>query len=184
MSMKPGEARVIATLGTAQTLAWASSYYLAAILANPIPAELQLGTPWVFLAFSSGLLAFLCRALLSLPLPVWNDLWGYGFPGLAESQMGVYYPPHWLLYGLLPLEWAYTASLVLHTLLGGLGTYWCSRRFGVSPAPPPCHAPSAWAELPAPPRPSRRRAPGRAPAFARRHHAAPRLPPVWHTRRR
>ncbi len=55
--MKPGEGRVIATLGTAQTLAWASSYYLAAILANPIAAELRLGTAWVFVAFSSGLLA-------------------------------------------------------------------------------------------------------------------------------
>ena len=43
--------------GTAQTLAWASSYYLAAILANPIAAELNLGTAWVFVAFSSGLLA-------------------------------------------------------------------------------------------------------------------------------
>lgn len=55
--MNPGEGRVIATLGTAQTLAWASSYYLAAILANPIAAELNLGTAWVFVAFSSGLLA-------------------------------------------------------------------------------------------------------------------------------
>lgn len=55
--MKPGEGRVIAMLGTSQTLAWASSYYLAAILANPIAAELGLGTAWVFVAFSSGLLA-------------------------------------------------------------------------------------------------------------------------------
>ena len=48
--------------------------------------------------------------------------------------MGVYYPPHLLLYGLLPLEAAYTASLVLHTLWAGLGAYWAARRFGVSPA--------------------------------------------------
>ena len=54
-------------------------------------------------------------------LPLWNDLWGYGFPGVAESQMGVYYPPHLLLYGLLSTEVAYTPSLVLHTLWAGLG---------------------------------------------------------------
>lgn len=84
--------------------------------------------------FSLGLMAFLARSLRAWRLPVWNDLWGYGFPGLAESQMGVYYPPHWLLYGLLPLEQAYTASLVLHTLWGAFGTYWAARRFGVSEA--------------------------------------------------
>lgn len=47
---------VIAGLGAAQTLAWASSYYLPAILANPIAAELGVGTAWVFIAFSCGLL--------------------------------------------------------------------------------------------------------------------------------
>lgn len=84
--------------------------------------------------FSMGLMAFLARSLRAGRLPVWNDLWGYGFPGLAESQMGVYYPPHWLFYGLFPLERAYTLSLVFHTALGAAGTYWAGRRFGVSPA--------------------------------------------------
>ncbi|SIN86173.1 hypothetical protein SAMN05444166_1319 [Singulisphaera sp. GP187] len=83
--------------------------------------------------FSLGLMAVLRDAIRSARLPVWNDRWGYGFPGLAESQMGVYYPPHWVLYGLFPLEAAYTASLVFHTLFGGLGTYWAARRFGASP---------------------------------------------------
>lgn len=83
--------------------------------------------------FSLGLMAVLRDSLRAARLPVWNDHWGYGFPGLAESQMGVYYPPHWVLYGLLPLEVAYTASLVFHTILGGLGTYWAARRFGASP---------------------------------------------------
>ncbi|WP_406700056.1 hypothetical protein V5E97_14560 [Singulisphaera sp. Ch08] len=82
--------------------------------------------------FSLGLMAVLRESIRSARLPVWNHSWGYGFPGLAESQMGVYYPPHWVLYGLLPLEWAYTASLVFHTIFGGLGTYWAARRFGAS----------------------------------------------------
>ena len=66
-------------------------------------------------------------------LPLWNDLWGFGFPGVGESQMGVFYPPHWLLYGCLPVEMAYTASLVLHSLWGALGAYFAARRFGASP---------------------------------------------------
>jgi hypothetical protein len=82
--------------------------------------------------FSIGLMAVLRRSLRAGHLPLWNDLWGYGFPGVGESQMGVYYPPHWVLYGFLPLETAYTASLVLHTLWGTLGAYWAARIFGVS----------------------------------------------------
>ncbi len=84
--------------------------------------------------FSLGLMAVLSEAIRSGRLPLWNDLWGYGFPGLAESQMGVFYPPHLVLYGLLSVEAAYTSSLVLHTFWGGLGAYWCSRRFGTLPA--------------------------------------------------
>jgi hypothetical protein len=83
-------------------------------------------------SFSIGLMAELGRTIRSARIPYWNDLWGYGFPGLAESQMGVYYPPHLVLYGLFPVEWAYTASLVLHTLWAGLGALWAARRFGVS----------------------------------------------------
>ena len=43
-------------LGLAQTLAWGSTYYLPAILANSISAELGVSTAWVFVAFSVGLL--------------------------------------------------------------------------------------------------------------------------------
>nr|WP_228633033.1 hypothetical protein [Halomonas sp.] len=44
------------TLGSAQTLAWASSYYLPAILAVPMAGELGLSASWVFGAFSADLL--------------------------------------------------------------------------------------------------------------------------------
>ena len=47
---------VVAALGTAQTLAWASSYYLPAILANPIGAGIGVPPSWVFAAFSGSLL--------------------------------------------------------------------------------------------------------------------------------
>ena len=47
---------VVATLGTAQTLAWASSYYLPAILAGPIAAGIGVPSSWIFGAFSGALL--------------------------------------------------------------------------------------------------------------------------------
>jgi hypothetical protein len=82
--------------------------------------------------FFLGLMAVLGEALRDRRLAVWNDLWGYGFPGLAESQMGVYYPPHILLYGRLSTERAYVASFVLHTFWGGWGAYWAARTLGIS----------------------------------------------------
>jgi predicted MFS family arabinose efflux permease len=47
--------RSVLTLGTAQTLAWASSYYLPAILAAPMARALGISTATVFAAFSVGL---------------------------------------------------------------------------------------------------------------------------------
>jgi predicted MFS family arabinose efflux permease len=46
---------VIAALGTAQTLAWGSSYYLPAILADPIARDLGMSSNWFFAAFSASL---------------------------------------------------------------------------------------------------------------------------------
>ena len=42
-------------LGTAQTLAWASSYYLPAINADRIAHDLGLSSTWFFAAFSGAL---------------------------------------------------------------------------------------------------------------------------------
>jgi MFS family permease len=47
---------VIAALGIAQTLAWGSSYYLPAILADPIAADLGVARELVLAAFSMALL--------------------------------------------------------------------------------------------------------------------------------
>jgi MFS family permease len=46
---------LIAALGTTQTLAWASSYYLPAILADPIARDLGVSPNWIFAAFSASL---------------------------------------------------------------------------------------------------------------------------------
>lgn len=47
--------RTIVQLGLAQTLAWASTFYLPAVLAEAMAADLGLGTPTVFAAFSVAL---------------------------------------------------------------------------------------------------------------------------------
>jgi MFS family permease len=47
---------VVAALGTSQTLAWASSYYLPAILADPIAGGIGVPRSWVFAALSGALL--------------------------------------------------------------------------------------------------------------------------------
>ena len=47
---------IVAALGTAQTLAWGSSYYLPAILADPIAEGLGLSRTTVFGLFSGALL--------------------------------------------------------------------------------------------------------------------------------
>ncbi|WP_135470851.1 MFS transporter [Crenalkalicoccus roseus] len=50
-----GARRVVLALGAAQTLAWASSYYLPAILAAPMAAAFGIPASWVFGAFSAAL---------------------------------------------------------------------------------------------------------------------------------
>ncbi len=47
---------VVLALGTAQTLAWASSYYLVAIVADPVSRDLGISATAVFAAFSAALL--------------------------------------------------------------------------------------------------------------------------------
>jgi hypothetical protein len=53
---KPSELPVIIALGTTQTLAWASSYYLPAILADPIAKSLGVSSTWFFGVFSAALI--------------------------------------------------------------------------------------------------------------------------------
>src|ERR1700759_1716128 len=53
--MRGGSLRVVLALGTAQTLAWGSSYYLPAILADPIARDLGISSNWFFAAFSASL---------------------------------------------------------------------------------------------------------------------------------
>ena len=48
--------RLVAALGVAQTLAWASSYYLPAVVAYPLASDLNIAPTLVFAAFSLALI--------------------------------------------------------------------------------------------------------------------------------
>jgi MFS family permease len=52
----PRTLRTVLVLGSTQTLAWASSYYLPAVLADAIARDLALSTSWIFGIFSASLL--------------------------------------------------------------------------------------------------------------------------------
>ncbi len=76
-------AGTVAALGTAQTLAWASSYYLPAMLAAPMARDLGVGVPLVFAAFS---LALGASALLGPYAGRAIDRWG-GRPVLIGTNI-------------------------------------------------------------------------------------------------
>lgn len=73
----------VASLGIAQTLAWASSYYLPAMLANSMARDLGVGVPTVFLGFS---LALVVSALLGPFAGRAIDRYG-GRPVLATTSV-------------------------------------------------------------------------------------------------
>jgi predicted MFS family arabinose efflux permease len=74
---------IILALGTTQTLAWASSYYLPAILADPIARDLGVSSNWIFAAFSASLVA---SAMLGPRIGRQIDLVG-GRPVLSVSNL-------------------------------------------------------------------------------------------------
>ena len=69
------------------------------------------------------------EALDSGRIPLWNDQVAFGDPVHARGQIGVYYPLHLLLYGLLPGATAYGLSILLHMLLASWFAYLCGRWF-------------------------------------------------------
>jgi MFS family permease len=74
---------VIAALGATQTLAWASSYYLPAMLAVPMAKDLGVSTPTIFAAFSFALVV---SALLGPYAGRSIDRWG-GRPVLMTTNV-------------------------------------------------------------------------------------------------
>jgi Major Facilitator Superfamily len=102
---------IIVALGTTQTLAWASSYYLPAILADPIGRDLGASSNWIFAAFSASLVI---SALLGPRIGRQIDLVG-GRSVLSISNLT-------LAAGLALLGFSYSIPmLIMAWLLLGVG---------------------------------------------------------------
>src|SRR4051812_18261273 len=70
---------------------WAAPAFLLVVVIGQLWPMTLLGRQPVggdATGFFYPLMAYYCRALADRRVPLWNELWGFGFPGLAESQMG------------------------------------------------------------------------------------------------
>src|SRR3979411_3148342 len=102
---------IILALGTTQTLAWASSYYLPAILADPIAHDLGVSSNWIFAAFSASLVI---AAMLGPRVGRQIDLVG-GRQVLSVSNLT-------LAAGLALLGWTWSIPMLIAAwLLLGIG---------------------------------------------------------------
>lgn len=105
-----GRTRTVVALGTAQTLAWASSYYLPAMLAAPMARDLGVPVPTVFAAFSAALIVsallgpFAGRAIDRCGgrpvLMATSVVFAAGLAALAAAQGPVSLLLAWLLLGI------------------------------------------------------------------------------------
>ncbi len=78
--------------------------------------------------------AFLADALKGGNYPLWNDLSGFGYPVLGESQTGAAYPFHLLFYWFFNLNTAYNAEHLLHYIICFVATSLFARRLGLTEA--------------------------------------------------
>jgi MFS family permease len=102
---------VVLVLGSTQTLAWASSYYLPAILADRMSAEVGMTTAWFFAAFSAALVV---SALVGPRVGRTVDAIG-GREVLAASNVV-------MAFGLITLALAHSVPVLwLAWLIMGLG---------------------------------------------------------------
>ena len=71
------------------------------------------------------------EALCSGELPLWNNRAGHGYPLVAESQTGPFYPLHLLLYRTLGVNTAYNVNHLVHYAIAFLFTWLYCRRIGL-----------------------------------------------------
>ncbi len=76
---------------------------------------------------------FYAESLHAGRLPLWNPYIGCGYPQLAEGQIAAFYPFNALLFGLLPITFAFNYSVIIHFALAGIFFYAFLRRRGLSP---------------------------------------------------
>ncbi len=133
-------ALLVAALGVTQAIAWASSYYLPAILARPMAQAAGLPVEAVFLAVSGALgLAGLCGPAVGRAidrrggrgiLAASNLLFAAGLCGLAAASGPGMLALGWGLMGLGMAAGLYEAAFAVLARLAG------ARRAGRSPASP------------------------------------------------
>jgi MFS family permease len=121
--------RTVAVLGTAQTLAWASSYYLPAVLAAPMARDLGVSMPTVFAAFSAALVvAALLGPYAGRAIDRWggrpvliatNVVFALGLAGLAAARELVGLIAAWLLLGVAMGSGLYEAAFAALVRLHG-----------------------------------------------------------------
>lgn len=68
-------------------------------------------------------------------LPLWNSYMFSGFPLMASSQNGVFYPLYIIPMLLFPPHLAYNIDIVLHIALAGFFTFLYSKKIGIKAFP-------------------------------------------------
>ncbi len=127
----PSQRWTVARLGTAQTLAWASSYYLPAMLAVPMARDVGVTTPTVFAAFSVALIVSALLGPLAgraidqhggrLVLVGTNVLFAAALAGMALAQGPVGLFAAWVLMGVAMGSGLYEAAFATLVRLYGQG---------------------------------------------------------------
>ncbi|MGH6611683.1 MAG: MFS transporter, partial [Burkholderiaceae bacterium] len=121
----------VAILGTAQTLAWASTYYLPAVLAPPMARDLGVSIPTVFAAFSCALvISALLGPYAGRAIDRWggrpilmatNVVFAMGLAALSVAQRPVELFAAWLVLGVGMGSGLYEAAFTTLVRLYGTG---------------------------------------------------------------
>ncbi len=77
---------------------------------------------------------FYAERLQDGEFPLWNNRTGHGYPLIAESQTGAFYPSHLLLYRTLDVNTAYNVNHLLHYVLAFVFTWMYTRSIGFTSA--------------------------------------------------
>lgn len=84
------------------------------------------------LHFNIPLRKMVSDSLKNFELPLWEPNIGQGFPVFDEGQIGLFYIPNLILFGLLPFWLAFNLGYIFTFILAALGTYLLSRSFSLN----------------------------------------------------
>jgi MFS family permease len=123
---------IVVTLGSTQTLAWSSSYYIPGVLATPIAKDIGLSSPWIYAALSIGLgVSAILGPMLGrtidrhggrLVLCASNIVFAIGLGSLAMATGAKSLIAAWLILGIAMSAGLYEAAFASLTRLYGYET--------------------------------------------------------------